>query len=92
MRKKSSIRKLSKKVGFSLTSVQRILKNDLKCYPYKKITEPALTDAHKTKRKKFANWIRTNFKKKKQSKSFFQMKKCLTLMVFKIRRMTEYGQ
>ena len=36
-KKKYSIRKLSKKLGFSRTSVQRILKNDLKCYPYKKL-------------------------------------------------------
>ena len=54
-KKKPSIRKLSKKLVFSRLSVQRILKNDLKCYPYEKIIEPALTDAHKTKRKKFAN-------------------------------------
>ena len=54
-KEKSSIRKLSKKLGFSRKSVQRVLKNDLKCYSYKKITKHALTDTHKTKRKKFAN-------------------------------------
>jgi transposase len=74
-KKNVSTRKLSKKLGLPRTSVQRILKDDLKCHPYKKIIEPALTDEHITKRMKFANWIRTNFKKEKTMKILFSDEK-----------------
>ena len=42
-----TIRKLSSKLEISRTSVQRILKDDLHLWPYKKIKEPLLTDDHK---------------------------------------------
>ncbi len=48
--------------------MQRILKEDLGLRPYKKISEPLLTEEHKEKRKKFTNWIRTNFRKEETMK------------------------
>ena len=53
--------KLAHELGISRSSVQRILKNDLELRAYKVQKEPLLTDKHKEKRIKFANWIRTNF-------------------------------
>jgi hypothetical protein len=58
-----SVRSLAKEYGISKSSVHRILKEDLKLYPYKMMIEPKLTDEHKIKRKKFANWIFNNFRK-----------------------------
>ena len=74
-KKNVSTRKLSKRLDLSRTSVRRILKDELNCYPYKKIIEPALTDEHIAKRKKFANWIRTNFKKQETMKILFSDEK-----------------
>ena len=73
--KNVTTRKLSKKIGIPRTSLRRILKNDLKYCPYKRIIEPALTDDHKAKRKKFANWVRTNFKKEQTMKIIFSDEK-----------------
>ena len=56
---------------FSRTTVRRILKEDLGCYAYKKRIEPLMTDAQKDKRKKFANWIRTNFTKEQTLRFVF---------------------
>ncbi|CAF4976574.1 unnamed protein product [Rotaria sp. Silwood1] len=58
---KVSSRKLALDLEISRTSARRILRDDLGCRPYKYLVEPALTEEHKEKRKKFANWIRTNF-------------------------------
>ena len=55
----------------SRTTVRRILKEDLGCYAYKKLIEPLMTDAQKDKRKKFANWIRTNFNKEQTLRFVF---------------------
>ncbi|CAF5119881.1 unnamed protein product, partial [Rotaria sp. Silwood1] len=60
---KVSTRKLALDLEISHTSAYRILRDDLGCRPYKHVVEPALTEEHKEKRKKFANWIRTNFRK-----------------------------
>ena len=54
---------------------QRILREDLGCRPYKYVVEPALTEEHKVKRKKFANWIRTNFRKQETLKILFSDEK-----------------
>jgi inhibitor of nuclear factor kappa-B kinase subunit alpha len=62
-RKSVSSRKIARELGISRTSVRRILKNDLELQAYKIQKEPLLTDEHKEKRMKFANWIRTNFRK-----------------------------
>ena len=45
-----SARKLSNELKISRTSIQRILKEDLGCFPYKRVVQPLLTDAHKAKR------------------------------------------
>ena len=39
------------------------MKNDLELRPYKKVIEPLLSNDQKIKRKKFANWVRKNFRK-----------------------------
>ncbi|CAF1073942.1 unnamed protein product [Rotaria magnacalcarata] len=56
-------------------SVRRIMKNDLGLYPYKKVIEPLLSDDQKLKRKQFANWVRTNFRKEDTLKILFSDEK-----------------
>ena len=58
-----SVRKLAGELDISNGSVVRILKQDLGYRSYKKRVEPALTDFEKSKRMKFANWLRHNFRK-----------------------------
>jgi transposase len=74
-RKRVSSQKLSRELGISRTSVQRILKNDLALQAYKLQKEPLLTDEHKEKRIQFANWIRTNFRKGETMKIIFSDEK-----------------
>ena len=59
-RKPLSSRKLARDLGISRSSVQRILKNELKLQAYKIQKEPLLTYEHKEKMQ-FANWMRANF-------------------------------
>ena len=73
--KKVSSRKLARELGISRTSVQRILCNDLGLRAYKVQIEPLLTDEHKEKRIRFANWIRTNFRKEDTMKILFSDEK-----------------
>jgi transposase len=73
--KRLSSRNLARELGISRTSVQRILKNDLKLQPYSKQTEPLLTDEHKAKRVKFARWIQTDFRKEDTMKILFSDEK-----------------
>ena len=70
-RKRVFSRKLSRELGISRTSVQRILKNDQVRQAYQLQKEPLLTDEHKEKRIQFANWIRTNFRKGDTMKILF---------------------
>ncbi|CAF1481933.1 unnamed protein product [Rotaria magnacalcarata] len=74
-KRRVSARKLSMELDISERSVRRILKNDLGLRPYKKIVEPALSDDQKIKRKQFANWVRTNFRKEKTLKILFSDEK-----------------
>ena len=74
-KKRVSARKLSMELGISATSVRRILKDDLGLRPYKKVIEPALSDAQKIKRKQFANWVRTNFRKEDTLRILFSDEK-----------------
>ena len=62
-KKRVSVRKLADELDISNGSVVRILKQDLGYRSYKKRVEPALTDFEKSKRMKFANWVRHNFRK-----------------------------
>ncbi|CAF3687714.1 unnamed protein product, partial [Rotaria socialis] len=73
--KTMSVRKLSNDLDISQKSIRRILRNDLGYYPYKKIIEPLLTDAQKIERKKFANWVRTNFQKEQTMRIIFSDEK-----------------
>lgn len=73
--KKVSSRKLAGELGISRTSVRRILNNDLQLRPYKTRIEPLLSDEHKEKRIKFANWIRTNFRKEDTMRILFSDEK-----------------
>ena len=92
-RKSLSSRKLARELSISRSSVPRILKNDLELRVYEMQKEPLLTDEHKEKRMKFANWIRTNFQKEnKMNILCFQMRKCSTLMESITYIMTEYGR
>ena len=53
-------RRLTAEMKISKTSIHRILREDLRCFPYKK---PKLTDFQKRKRIKFANWVLNNYTK-----------------------------
>ena len=70
-----SIRKLAGELDVSNGSVARILKQDLGYCPYKKRAEPALTDFEKSKRMKFANWMRPNFRKEDTLRILFSNEK-----------------
>ena len=59
----------------SKTSARRILIDDIGYRPYKIIQEPALTDEQKENRKKFAHWVKNNFKKSDLSKGLFSDEK-----------------
>ena len=58
-----SIRKLAGELDISNGSIVRKLKQDLGYRSYKKRVEPAFTDFEKSKRMKFAYWMRRNFRK-----------------------------
>ena len=90
--KRVSIRKLASELDISKSSVVRILKQDLGYRSYNKRVEPALTDLEKSKRMKFANWVRHNFRKEDTLRILFSDEKCLTLTVSTMLRTTEYGQ
>ncbi len=62
-------------LDISERSVRRIMKNDLGLYPCKKVIEPLLSDEQKVKRKQFANWVRTNFRKEDTLKILFSDEK-----------------
>ena len=86
-------RKVARALGISRSSVQGILNNDLELQTYKMQKEPLLTDEHKEKRMKFANWIQTNFRKESTMNILcFQTRKCSTLTESITHIMTKYGQ
>ena len=78
-KKKLSTRKLAIELEVSRRSVQRMLRDDLGCQAFKKRIEPLITDIQKGKRKTFANWIRTNFKKEQTLKFLFSDEKMFDL-------------
>ena len=66
-----SVVKLAAEMNLSETTVRRVFKKDLKLKPYKMTVQPSLTDRHKKSRKRFANCIRTNFRKEDTMKILF---------------------
>ena len=78
-----SCRKIGRDLRISRASAQRILKDDLKLKSYRIKVQPKISEDQKAKRLKFANWIRTNFRKEDTLRFFcFLTKKCSTLMEF----------
>ena len=77
-KKTMSTRRLAAEMNISRISVQRILRKDLGCFPYKKIKQPKPTDLQKRKRVKYANWVLNYITPKKTPKNgFFPMKNIL---------------
>ena len=70
-KKRVSARKLSMELDISERNVRRIMKKDLGLRPYKKVIESLLSNDQKIKRKKFANWVRTNFRKEDTMRILF---------------------
>ena len=62
-------------MDISRNIVRRILNNDLELQAYKMQKEALITDVHKEKRMKFANWMRTNFRKENTMNILFSYKK-----------------
>ena len=58
-----SCRKIARDLRIPRTSAQKILKDDLKLKSYRIKVQPKIPEDQKAKRLKFANWIRTNFRK-----------------------------
>ena len=65
MPKKSRVlaRRVSMELDISQTGIRRIMKNHLELRPYKVVIAALLSDDQKIRRKKFANWVRTSFRK-----------------------------
>ena len=61
--KRVSTRRLAAEIKISKASARRILREDLGCFPYKKIKQLKLTNLQKQKRVKFANWMLNNYGK-----------------------------
>ena len=79
-RKKTvSIRKLASELDISNGSDVRILKQDLAYRSHEKRVEPTLTDFEKSKRMKFANWLRHNFRKEDILRILFSDEKMFDL-------------
>ena len=78
-KKKMSTRRLAAEMKILRRSVQRILREDLGCFPYKKIKQPTLTDLHKRKRVKFANWVLNHYSKEDTKKWLFTNEKYFDL-------------
>ena len=90
-KKRVSTRKLTKEMNISRRSIQRILREDLGCKPYKKTKQPKLTNLQKNKRVKFANWVLNNYSKDDTKNGFSQMKSILILTAYTIHKTTECG-
>ena len=73
------IRKLASELDISNGFVVRILKQDLRYRSYKKRVESALIDFEKSKRMKFAYWMRHNFGKEDILRILFSDEKIVEL-------------
>ena len=78
-KKRVSVRKLAGELDISNGSLVRISKQDLGYRSYKKRVQPALTDFEKSKRMKFANWLRQNFRKEDTLRILFSDEKMIDL-------------
>ena len=74
-----SARKIATELEIWRISVWRILKNDIELRPYKKIMGSSLFHDQRIKRKKFVNWVRTNFRKEDTMKILFPDEKYLDI-------------
>ena len=74
-----SVRSLAKDYSISKSSAHRILKDNLKLCAYKMRNEPKLTEEHKSKRKKFVNWVGHNFRKEDTMRILFSDEKIFDL-------------
>jgi transposase len=70
-----SARRIALELEISERSVRRILRDDLHLKPYEKIVEPLITDAHRAKRVKFANWVRINLREEDTMRILFSDEK-----------------
>ena len=70
-----SCRKIARDLRISRTSTQRIPKDNLKQKPYRIKVQPKISEDQKAKRLKFANWIRTNFRKEDTLRFLFSDEK-----------------
>ena len=70
-----SYHKIARDLRISRTSAQRILRDDLKLKSYRIKIQPKISEDQKTKRLKFANWIRTNFRKEDTLRFLFSDEK-----------------
>ena len=78
-KKRVSSRKLAGELDISNESAVGILKQDLRYRSYKKRVDPAVTDFEKSKRVKFANWLRPNFGKEDTLRILFSDEKIFDL-------------
>ena len=78
-KKRVSTRKLAKEMNTSRRSIQRILRKDLGCKPYKETTQPKLTNLQKNKRIKFVKWMLNNYSKEDTKKWLFTDEKYFDL-------------
>lgn len=70
-KKRVAKRRLAAEIYISRRSAQRILREELGCFPYKKIKQPQLTDLQKQKRVKFTNWMLNNYNKDDRKRWLF---------------------
>ena len=70
--KRASTRRSAAKIKISKSSIHRILREDLRCFPYKK---PKITDLQKRKRNKFASSIWNNYTKNDTKRWLFSDEK-----------------
>ena len=78
-KKMVSARSLTKDYGISKSSAHRILKEDMKLFPYKLRIEPKLTVEHDNKRKKFVNSVGHSFRKDDTMRILFSDEKIFDL-------------
>ena len=67
--------KLAQQLDISRTSGRRGWRNDRGLRSYKKRIVPLMTDTEKSRKKEFANWLRTNLKKEDTLKILFSDEK-----------------